>query len=82
MDREQDVFEHLYPKFKTLFDLSIQEGYTAMEVFGIMLGIIAQQYRNYSTKEEFENFLLTVASQGWPEPDPPKKQKPNLKIVH
>lgn len=81
MDKDEDTFQALYPKFKALYDESIQLGYKPMEVFGIMLGIIAQQYKMYSTKQEFIDFLTKIQQQAWPDEDPPKK-KPNLRIVH
>lgn len=81
MSRDEDTFEELYPPFKALYDEAIQKGFKPMEVFGIMLGIIAQQYQLYSNKQEFIDFLTQIQQQAWPDEDPPKK-KPNLRIVH
>lgn len=80
MSRDEEVFQELYPKFKFLYDESIKSGFKPMEVFGIMLGIIAQQYQMYATKEEFVDFLTRIQQQAWPDENPPKK-KPNLRIV-
>ncbi len=81
MNRDDKVFEALYPGFKALYDESIQLGYKPVEVFGIMLGIIAQQYQMYSNKEEFKDFLTLIQNQPWPS-ERKEKGKPNLKIVH
>jgi len=81
MDKDEETFQALYPSFKALYDESIQLGYKPMEVFSIMLGIIAQQYQLYSNKDEFVNFLTHIQAQAWPD-DEPSKKKPNLKLVH
>jgi len=81
MDKDEKTFQALYPSFKALYDESIQLGYKPLEVFGIMLGIIAQQYQLYSNKDEFVDFLTHIQAQAWPDDEPPKK-KPDLKLVH
>lgn len=74
-----DVFEQVYPEFRALVDLKIAEGASPMAVFGVMLGIIAQEYKKHASLEEFREFLLAIAEAEWP--DPSKKRKPNLTIV-
>lgn len=78
---DEDTFQALYPAFKELYDKAIENGFKPMQVFGIMLGIIAQQYQLYSTKKEFVDFLSTIQEQEWPDETPPRK-KPNLKLVN
>lgn len=80
-DDTDAAFLELYPKFKALYDESLNLGFKPMDCFGIMLGIIAQQYQLYSTKEEFIKFLKEIEKQEWPGENPPPK-KPNLKLVH
>ncbi len=81
MNRDDEVFKALYPGFKALYDESVQLGYKPIEIFGIMLGIIAQQYQMYSSKEEFQDFLTVIQNQPWPG-ERKQKGKPDLKLVH
>lgn len=74
-----DVFDQLYPEFRALVDMKLGEGVSPMAIFGVMLGVIAQEYKKYSSMEEFKEFLIAMAETEWP--DPNKKKKVTLRLV-
>lgn len=79
----RDIYvDRAYPEFRALYESIINEGGEPMPLFGVMLGIIAQEFRSYSTKHEFEEFLHYMADASWPPTDTvPEKKKPTLTIV-
>lgn len=65
---EQDAFETLYPVIRELYDeLVYKQGNNPMQVFGVFMGIIGQEFRENSTKEDFDNFLTSIINLPWEE---------------
>jgi hemerythrin superfamily protein len=61
-------FEVIYQRVRSLYDEVISEGdVTPMEVFGVFLGVIAQEFRTNSTQEKFQEFLEVMRDHPWPE---------------
>lgn len=62
----EDNFEELYAKIRKQYDEMVyKDNVSPMSVFGIYLGIIAQEFRDNSSKEEFENFLSKMIKIEW-----------------
>lgn len=60
--------------FKKLID----RGRTPMEAFGVILGMVANEFKRHGwTREDFVEFLSTLQETDWPD-DPPKKPKLTL----
>jgi len=57
----------------------IKNDRTPMEAFGIILGMVANQFKKHGwTRQDFVDFLAVLQETDWPD-DPPKK--PNLTLV-
>jgi len=62
---------------KAFIDL-IANGRSPMEAFGIILGMVANQFKKHGwTRQEFIDFLSCLQETDWPD-DPPKKPKLTL----
>jgi hypothetical protein len=80
----KDIYvDRAYPEFRALYELLIAEGGEPMPLFGVMLGIMAQEFRSHTSKQEFENFLHYMADASWPPiaDAPTTKGKPKLTVV-
>jgi hypothetical protein len=65
---EQDNFEKIYPVIRSTYeDLVYKENISPMQIFGVFLGIIAQEFRQHSSKEKFDEFLETMKNHKWDE---------------
>jgi hypothetical protein len=61
-----DNFEELYPRIRSLYDeLVYKENNSPMQVFGVFLGIIAQEFKENASKEEFDAFLSKMMAVEW-----------------
>jgi len=61
------------------FNDLIKNDRTPMEAFGIILGMVANQFKRHGwTRQDFVDFLACLQETDWP--DDPKK-KPNLTLV-
>jgi hypothetical protein len=61
-----DNFEELYPRIRALYDeLVYKESNSPMQVFGVFLGIIAQEFKENASKEEFDAFLSKMMAVEW-----------------
>lgn len=78
----KDPFDEWYPQFRLLYEQAIGTGVSPMAIFGIMLGIIAQEFKTHASRDEFIDFLAEMSAVTWPKDTDPLKKKPNLKIVH
>jgi hypothetical protein len=64
-----DNFEELYPRIRAMYDeLVYKENISPMQVFGVFLGIIAQEFKENASKEEFDNFLTKMMAVEWVNP--------------
>ncbi len=64
---------------ETAFQELRKNGRSPMESFGIILGMVANQFKKHGwTRQEFIDFLSCLQETDWPD-DPPKK--PNLTLV-
>lgn len=62
-----DNFDEIYFIVRSVYEELIQkENITPMQVFGVFLGIIAQEFRDNSTQEKFKEFLDTMKNHDWP----------------
>lgn len=79
-----DPFDEWYPQFRSLYEDAVGTGVSPMAIFGIMIGIVAQEFKAHSTRDEFIHFLAELSSVSWPKDTSPNgnKKKPKLKIVH
>jgi hypothetical protein len=67
MDNQDDKFFEIYGKVRSLYEELIQEeDTTPMQVFGVFLGVIAQEFRDNSTQEKFKEFLEIMQNHEWP----------------
>jgi hypothetical protein len=65
---EEDNFEDLYPKIRALYDdLVYKENFNPMQVFGVFLGIMGQEFREHASKEDFDDFLKKMIDIEWNE---------------
>lgn len=79
----KDPFDEWYPKFRSLYEEAVGTGVSPMATFGIMIGIVAQEFKAYASRDEFIDFLAEMSAVSWPKDTPPEsKKKPKLKIVH
>jgi hypothetical protein len=63
---------------KAFYDL-VKNDHTPMEAFGIILGMVANQFKKHGwTRQDFVDFLSTLQETDWPD-DP--KNKPKLTLV-
>lgn len=78
-DKELDVDLADYLIAEDAFHQLIQNDRTPMEAFGIILGMVANQFKKHGwTRQDFVDFLAVLQKTDWPD-DPPKK--PNLTLV-
>jgi thiamine phosphate synthase YjbQ (UPF0047 family) len=62
----EDNFEELYPRIREFYDKIVyEEGNNPMHVFGVFLGIIAQEFKENSTKEDFDVFMKKILEIEW-----------------
>lgn len=62
-----DNFEEMYVRVRSLYnEFTAREDISPMQVFGVFLGVIAQEFRDHSTQENFKEFLDTMKNQDWP----------------
>lgn len=62
----EDNFPEMYERVRRVYDeLVYKEGNSPMKVFGVMLGIVAQEFKENSTKEEFDRFLTEMMNVDW-----------------
>jgi hypothetical protein len=60
------------------FNDLIKNDRTPMEAFGIILGMVANQFKRHGwTRQDFVDFLACLQETDWPD-DPPKKTKLTL----
>ena len=65
---EQDAFETLYPVIREMYDdLVYKQGNNPMQVFGVFMGIIGQEFKENATKEDFDKFLKSMIDIPWEE---------------
>lgn len=63
---EETDFEELYPRVRNLYDEMVyKEGNSPMQVFGVFLGIMAQEFKEHATKEDFDAFLTKMMEIEW-----------------
>ena len=62
----EDNFPEMYEQVRRIYDeLVYKDGNSPMKVFGVFLGIIAQEFKENSTKEEFDRFLTEMMKIEW-----------------
>jgi hypothetical protein len=65
---DEQQFNELYTRIRKEYDSMVyKEGTSPMSVFGVYLGIIAQEFKENSSKEEFERFLNQMMQVEWTE---------------
>lgn len=65
---DEQKFNELYTRIRKDYDEMVyKDGTSPMSVFGVYLGIIAQEFKDNSSKEEFERFLKEMMKVDWPE---------------
>ena len=63
---EEKEFDELHEKIRTLYDeLVYKDSNNPMQVFGVFLGIMAQEFQEFSTKENFDAFLTKMMEIPW-----------------
>ena len=73
------LIEEVYPILMGVMNESIKKGHTPMEVFGLLLGFIANEFRRYGySQEEWVEFLVMMSECKWPETKP---TRPTLTLV-
>lgn len=66
---EEDKFEEVYQRVRSLYDeIVFKEQVNPMQVFGVFLGIIAQEFKDHATKAEFDEFLTKMMDVEWVDP--------------
>jgi chorismate mutase len=66
---EEDKFEEIYQRVRSLYDeIVFKEQVNPMQVFGVFLGIIAQEFKDHATKAEFDEFLKKMMDVEWVDP--------------
>jgi hypothetical protein len=66
MSEQDDNFEKIYPLLRSMYeDLVYKDKVPPMQVFGVFLGIIAQEFKEHSTEEKFKEFLDVMKEQEW-----------------
>lgn len=66
MNDNIEVLETLYPEIRAQFDKYVYEqGISPMAVFGIYLGIMAQEFKEHASKDEFDVFLTKMMEVTW-----------------
>lgn len=76
-DGDMDLKDYVIAE--TAFHKLIENGRSPMEAFGIILGMVANQFKKYGwSRQDFVDFLSCLQDTDWPD-DPPKK--PTLTIV-
>lgn len=61
-------FTELYTRIRKEYDeIVYKDGTSPMSVFGVYLGIIAQEFKDHSSKQEFEEFLTKMMKVDWVE---------------
>jgi len=64
----EDNFEELYPRIRSFYDeLVYKENKNPMQVFGVFLGIMGQEFKEHASKEEFDEFLSKMMAIEWTE---------------
>ena len=58
--KKSDTFDTYYPQFRKLYEDAVLDGHNPLEIFGIMLGIIAQEFIASGDLEGFEDLLTMV----------------------
>lgn len=67
-ENENAEFEKLYTIIRGQFDeLAFTEGINPMHIFGVYLGIMAQEFKEHATKEDFDKFLTHMLDVEWTE---------------
>ena len=62
----EDNFDELYPRIRAFYDKIVyEESNNPMHVFGIFLGIIAQEFKENATKEDFDKFMEQILKIEW-----------------
>ena len=62
----EDNFDELYPRIREFYDKIVyEESNNPMHVFGIFLGIIAQEFKENATKEDFDKFMEQILKIEW-----------------
>ena len=79
-DKEEAESFKRYLIAETAFKKLLKEGLTPMESFGVILGMVANQFKIYGwTRQDFIDFIETMRDTDWPD-DPPKKRD-HLKLI-
>lgn len=74
------LIEEIYPVLMNVMNEAILNGHTPMEVFGLLLGFIANEFRRYGYHhDDWASFLETMSVVEWPVVTKPSK--PNLTLV-
>lgn len=61
-----EKFENAYKQAYALYRELIETNQaTPMQVFGVFMGIIAQEFNEHSTKEEFDRYLKGMMEVDW-----------------
>ena len=77
-DFDIETYENYVIALKAFEEL-IDRDLTPMEAFGVILGMVANQFKKHGwTRQDFIDFLSALQETDWPD-DPPKK--PNLTLV-
>lgn len=83
---EKDPFNEWYPQVRSLYEEAVGHGVSPMAMFGMMLGVIAQEFKQHASRDEFIDFLAEMSAVSWPKESSdttkPVKKKPKLTIVH
>lgn len=73
------LIEEIYPILIGVMNEALIKGHTPMEVFGLLLGFTANEFRRYGYKQEdWAEFLEVMSECEWPDPEKPK---PKLTLV-
>lgn len=68
MSNEDKEFDDLHAKIRNMYDeLVYKDGNNPMQVFGVFLGIMAQEFKEFSNKENFDAFLTKMMEIEWTE---------------
>lgn len=67
-ENDEVEFEKLYTTIRGQFDeLAYKEGINPMHIFGVYLGIMAQEFKEHASKEDFDKFLTQMLDVEWTE---------------
>ena len=69
-----------YSVAQKAFDDLVGRDHTPMEAYGIIMGMVANNFRKFNyKKEDFKEFLECICEIEWPDNEPPKGK--HLKLV-